>query len=302
VKTGGQTYYFFFALPGVNAEFVLNEGAKISAVTAGVETSHSAAGLCLRASGQADVTLDGGVHLVLLPESQAEHVWRGDDPSTLIETEASAFSSDAKWFLRSEDHQFQVGIFGAAQPSSGQPLTPAGRSGLFAQYRATVPELELQASVTKVQDAKPRIPWTPGPTLTWRPRPIPEKPAVSEFANAAVWKIDVPAVPTSAQVSDVWLGIDYQGDEARLSNTKSLLDDNFWNGLPWKISLKQTLPHWHVSRSELELSVLPLPKNYPFYIEDGTKEHFNSFGLELNLATVRLVPEYQIVVELSAAR
>jgi beta-galactosidase len=299
VKTGGQTYYFFFALPGVNAEFVLNEAAKVAAATAGVETSHSAAGLRLRASGQADVTLDGGVHLVLLPESQAEHVWRGDDPSILIETEASAFSSGAKWFLRSEDHQFQVGIFGAAQPSGEQPLTPTGRSGLFEQYRAAVPELELQASVTKVQDAKPRIPWTPGPTLAWRPRPIPEKPAVSEFANAAVWKIDVPPVPTSAQVSDVWLGIDYQGDEARLLNTKSLLDDNFWNGLPWKISLKQTLPHWHVSRSELELSVLPLPKDYPFYIEDGTKEHFNSFGLALNLATVRLVPEYQVVVELS---
>jgi beta-galactosidase len=302
VKTGGQTYYFFFALPGVNAEFVLNEGAKVRAVTAGVETSHSPAGLCLRASGQADVTLDGGVHLVLLPENQAEHVWRGDDPSTLIETEASAFSSGAKWFLRSEDHQFQVGIFGAAQPSGGQPLTHTGRSGLFEQYRATVPKLELQASVKKVQDAKPRTPWTLGPTLAWRPKPIPEKPAVSEFANAAVWKIDVPSVPTSAQVSDVWLNIDYQGDEARLSNSKFLLDDNFWNGLPWKISLKQTLPHWRTSRSDLDLSVLPLPKSYPLYIEEGTKEHFNASGLALNLATVRLVPEYQVVVELSTGR
>jgi hypothetical protein len=302
VKTGGQTYYFFFALPGVNAEFVLNEGAKVRAVTAGVETSHSAAGLRLRASGQADVTLDGGVHLVLLPESQAEHVWRGDDPSTLIETEASAFSSGAKWFLRSEDHQFQVGIFGAAQPSGGQPLTHTGRSGLFEQYRATVPELELHASVAKVQDAKPRTPWILGPTLAWRPKPIPEKPAVSEFANAAVWKIDVPPVPTSAQVSDVWLGIDYQGDEARLSNAKSLLDDDFWNGLPWKISLKQTLPHWRKSQSDLELRVLPLPKSYPFYIEEGTKEHFDQSGLALDLATVRLVPEYQVVVELSTGR
>jgi len=302
VKTRRETYYFFFALPDVNAEFVLNEGAKVRAVTAGVETSHTAAGLRLRASGQAYVTLDGGVHLVLLPESQAEHVWRGDDPSTLIETDASAFSSDAKWFLRSEDHQFQIGIFGAAQPSGGQPWMYAGRSGLFAQYRTAVPELELQASVKKIQDAKPRTPWTLGPTLAWRPRPIPEKPAVSEFANAAVWKIDVPPVPTSAQVSDVWLVIDYQGDEARLSNTNSLMDDNFWNGLPWKIGLRETLPHWRTSRSDLELGVLPLPKSNPLYIEEGTKEHFDESGSVLNLATVHVVPEYQVVVQLSAAR
>jgi hypothetical protein len=181
-------------------------------------------------------------------------------------------------------------------------LTYAGRSGLFAQYHAAVPELELRASVKKVQDAKPRTPWTLGPPLAWRPKPIPEKPAVSEFANAAVWKIDVPPVPALAQVADVWLDVDYQGDEARLSNIRFLLDDNFWNGLPWKISLKQTLPHWRTSRSELQLSVLPLPKSYPLYIEEGTKEHFDQSGLALDLANVRLVAEYQIVVELSAAR
>jgi hypothetical protein len=160
----------------------------------------------------------------------------------------------------------------------------------------------MKASVTKIQDAKPLPPWTLGPTLAWRPRPIPEKPAVNEFANAAVWKIDVPPVPSSAQVADVWLDIDYQGDEARLSNTKSLLDDNFWNGLAWTIGLRETLPRWRRAQSDLELSVLPLPKSYPLYIEEGTKEHFDPSGFALNLGTVRLVPEYQVVFELSGAR
>jgi beta-galactosidase len=303
VTIRGQTYYFFFALPGVNAEFVLDQGAKLRAVTAGVETSHATAGLRLRASGQADVTLDGGVHLVLLPENQAEHVWRGDDSSTLIETEASAFSSGAKWVLQSADRHFHVGIFGAAKPGGGgQPLVYAGRSGLFAQYRASVPELELQAPVKQVQGAKPRDPWILGPTLEWRSKPIPEKPLVSEFANAAVWKIDMPPVPLSAQVSDVWLDIDYQGDEARLSNNDCLLDDNFWNGLPWTIGLRETLPHWRVSPSDLELSVLPLPKSYPLYLEEGRDEHFDASGQALNLTNVRLVPEYQLMVDLSAGQ
>jgi beta-galactosidase len=302
VETRGQTYYFFFALPGVNAEFVLDEGAKVSAVTAGVQTSHAAGGLRLRVSGQADVTLDGGVHLVLLPEGEAEHVWRGDDPSSLLETEASAFSSGSQWLLQSTDPEFHIGIFGAAKPDGMQPLASAGTSGIFAQYRVTVPELKLKPSVTKIEDAKQRTPWTLGPALPWRPTPIPEKPAVNEFANAAVWKIDVPPVPASAQVADVWLDINYQGDEARLSSPTSLLDDDFWNGLPWNIGLREALPHWRTAQSDLELSVLPLPKSNPMYIEAGTKEHFNPSGFALNLVTVSLLPEYQVVVELSVAR
>ena len=302
VDTSAQTYYFFFALPGVQAEFFLAGNAKIAAATPGVETSHSVAGLRLRVNGQADVTLDGGVHLVVLPESRAEHIWSGDDPSTLVETEADAFSSGAQWTLQSENHQFDVGIFGAAKPVATQLEASAGISGLFAQYRATVPELHLEATVTKVQDAKPRGPWALGPTLTWRPTSIPEKPAINEFANAAVWKINLPSVPASAQIADVWLDIDYQGDEARLSTATSLLDDNFWNGLPWKIGLRETLPHWRTSQSDLTLSVLPLPKSRPLYLEEESQMHFNSSGSALELAKVRLVPQYQVVVELSGTR
>jgi beta-galactosidase len=299
VETRGQTYYFFFALPGVDAEFVLDEPANVVAVTAGLQTAHIPKGIRFRASGQAEVTLEGGVHLVLLPENQAEHVWRGDDPSVLIKTEASAFSSGSQWVLQSTDPHFHVDIFGAAKPQGLQPNANVGTSGLFEQYHAAVPELNLKASVTKIKDAKPPTPWTLGPALPWRPTPIPEKPAINKFNNAAVWKIAVPAVPASAQVADVFLDITYQGDEARLSTMTSLLDDNFWNGLPWNIGLRETLPHWRTEDSDLDLRVLPLPKSYPMYIEAVANERFNPSKIALNLETVRLLPEYQVVFDLT---
>ena len=301
LRTRGRTYYFFFAVPGVNPDFLLDQRAKIKAVTAGVDVSRSPSGLLVRASGQAEVALEGGVHLIMLPESQAELVWRGDDPSILVETKASAFSSGTKWVLQSEDDQFQVGIFGA-QPSGGRALTYAGKSGLFAQYCAAVLPLALKASVTKLEDAKPRGPWVTGPPLPWRPKPIPEKPLVSEFASAAMWRILLPAVPPSAQVADVWLDIDYRGDEARLSNSNRLLDDNFWNGLPWQIGLRESLPGWRSSPSDLALRVLPLPNHNPLYIEARDKDHLDTSGMILNLTNVRLVPEYQMSLTLSRDR
>lgn len=302
VETGGQTYYFFFALTGVNAEFCLEQSAKVSAVSAGVQTSRNARGLRLRASGQADITLQGGVHIVLLPESQAEHIWRGDDPTILVDSDSSVYSSGAKWVLQSINPQFHFSILGAAKPSGAEPIVYSDSSGVFTKYYATVPSLELKPEVVKIQSAKPRTPWTFGPTLGWRSTPISEKPAVGEFANAAIWKIDVPSIPATAQIADVWLDIGYQGDEARLSAAKSLLTDNFWNGLPWQIGLRETLPHWRTSQSDLQLSVLPLPKRYPFYLEKGTAELFDKSGLALSLGCVRLVPEYEMVLSLSADR
>jgi beta-galactosidase len=166
----------------------------------------------------------------------------------------------------------------------------------------TLPRVELKATATEVQDVKPRGPWTYGAALSWRPEPLPVKPTVAEFAGAAIWKIEVPPVPTGAPVSDVWLKIDYQGDEARLSGKRGLMDDNFWNGLPWRVGLKETLPDWRSAGSDLELQVLPLAKTYPMYLEKGSELHFNVEGVADRLMDVRLIPQYQLVLDVAERR
>ena len=132
--------------------------------------------------------------------------------------------------------------------------------------------------------------------LSWRTKPLPMKPSVAEFSGAAVWKITVPAVPADAQVSDVCLNIDYQGDEARLSDDGRLVDDNFWNGLPWTVGLKETLPAWRRAASELTLQVLPLPKPYPMYLKRAGALHFDAAGVADHLTAVQLIPRYQLVL------
>jgi hypothetical protein len=298
VQLGAQLYYFFFALPGVVPEFALSKGVTVNNTSSGVETAKTAWGLRLRTSETAEIQLEGGLHLVVLPESQAEDVWRGDDPAMLLKTKADAFSDSAQWTLQSDDPEMGFGLFGAVTPSvAGSSQLKAGtKAELFAEYSTTLPTVELKPIVTKVQDAKPRRPWTFGPMLSWRTKPLPMKPSVAEFSGAAVWKITVPAVPADAQVSDVCLNIDYQGDEARLSDDGRLVDDNFWNGLPWTVGLKETLPAWRRAASELTLQVLPLPKPYPMYLKRAGALHFDAAGVADHLTAVQLIPRYQLVL------
>lgn len=302
VETGGQTYYFFFALPGVGAEFGLDGNTKVGETSVGVETVMAAWGVELRARGAAEVTLEGGVHLVVLSEAEAEQVWRGDDPSMLLATRADAFSDGTRWTLQSDDPKMEFGVFGGVKPSAEMKLAEAGNAGVFAVYGASLPKVELKATVTKVQDAKARVPWVLGAKLPWRPQPLPMKPAVAEFAGAAVWKIEVPAVPEGAAVSDVWLKIGYQGDEARLSDKGRLVDDNFWNGLPWRVGLKETVASWRSAGSTMELRVLPLPENYPMYLEKAGALQFDHAGVADALTEVRLIPQYQLVLDVPMHR
>jgi beta-galactosidase len=298
VDAHGETYYFFFAIPGVTAEFALDADAKIIRITGQVERTSSDRGERLSiAVGSADITLNGGVHLVLMPESLAEDVWRGDDPATLLKTNASAFSDGPRWSLQSTDPTITFGIFGALQPASAQSLEATGKTAIFADYRAVIPKLELNAVVTKVQTAKPRAVWTFGPKLSWRPQPLPLKPTVQEFESAALWRIELPKVPANASISDVWLEIDYQGDVARLSDAGRLIDDNFWNGSPWTIGLKESLPSWHSAENILDLRILPLPKTYPMYLEKSDELRFDTSGGADSVTRVELLPQYQLLLQ-----
>jgi beta-galactosidase len=295
----GETYYFFFALPGVAAEFALDAGAKVKGTTGQVEQVSLEWGERLRATTDAaDIILNGGVHLVLMPESQAENIWRGDDPAMLLETAANAFSDGPLWTLQADDPVIKFNLFGTVKPSSDQSLKNMGNTRLFADYQATLPKLELHATITKVHDAKPRAAWTIGESLSWRPDPLPMKPAAGEFDGAAVWRIQIPKVPTNPSVSDVWLKIHYQGDIARLSNAGRLVDDNFWNGSSWTLGLKEALPTWRTAASTLELKVLPLPKTYPMYLERADELRFDTPVGADSLREVELVPQYQLELRL----
>jgi beta-galactosidase len=114
VQVNGDTYFFFFAIDNVQPEWMLEPGTKVSGVAGAALQTNTDAGVRLRALGaaQAEVRLPHGVHLVLLPESRAEQVWRVDDPPVLLVTNADAFSDQAAWTLLSEDNDIPFEVFG----------------------------------------------------------------------------------------------------------------------------------------------------------------------------------------------
>jgi hypothetical protein len=115
-------------------------------------------------------------------------------------------------------------------------------------------------------------------------------PDDADFAHAATWKLTLPPLPAS--LSDASLQIHYQGDVARLYQNTTLLDDNFWNGIPWTIGLRE-LPD--TDGTPLELRILPLPKAYPMFLERSAELNFNS-GPADKLNSVEIVPQYQLIL------
>jgi hypothetical protein len=310
VQSDGETYYFFFAIPDIPAEFVFDPQAQIVSVTGGLQRTNSADGVSIRAIGnttdEAEINLASGVHLVLLPRAKAEDIWRGDNPSLLVATHAATFSEGNSWTFESDgDSQISVSVFNGSPPkalTADIQLQSAPGRGFFQPYRASLPAINLKPRVSQIRAASTRGPWQFGPKLSWRPNPIPLAPEDTEFDHASLWRVDVPAIPEQPYLSNVFLTIRYQGDVARLYFGKQLVDDNFWNGQPWTIGLRETIAGWYDEKLSLDLLVMPLPEGCPMYLEDAAALHFGALGLADSLDSVRLVPQYRIQFEISQRR
>jgi hypothetical protein len=196
------------------------------------------------------------------------------------------------------------GIFGAAgTPTATDATLRAGEEGLlFREFVASVPPVTIKPTVTKIHEAERREPWTMGPKPAWRSQEIPMAPEEKEFAKAAAWTIDLPAFAWSPTLSDVFLRVKYQGDVARLYREGALVDDNFWNGIPWEVGMREVATAKDLAKgAEFQLRILPLPENAPMFLEARDRLHFEN-GAADALESVEMVPQYRLVVTPPAAR
>ncbi len=111
-------------------------------------------------------------------------------------------------------------------------------------------------------------------TITIGMQNVAEEPTDSDFDNAAVYKIDIPAG------SKGLLDINYHGDCARLYADGKLIDDNFYNGRHFQYGLWR-LPE---GTTTLELRILPMQKDEPVYFP---KEADTAPGEEVNSITIK---------------
>jgi beta-galactosidase len=306
VESAGETYLFFFAIHGVPAEFAFEAKTPIAGVSGALHVEGAAPLTVVRAVGDdpdvSEIHLAQHVHLVLLPESMAEEVWRGDDPSLLVASQAAAFSDGVHWKMESDGGpHIHFALFEASpsEAADGIQLQPEAARGLFQPYTASFPAIDLQPTVTKVRAASARGAWQYGPKLSWRPTPIPLAPDDTDFEHAASWRIEIPSIPNVPYLSNVLLKIDYQGDVGRLYRGNDLIEDNFWNGESWTVGLKETTPNWRSSKPVFDLRILPLPKGYPMFLENAAALHFNTSGFADTLGSVQLVPRYRLQLDVN---
>ncbi|MBK8857993.1 MAG: beta-galactosidase [Opitutaceae bacterium] len=96
------------------------------------------------------------------------------------------------------------------------------------------------------------------------PYGVASAPTDADFANAAVWKINLPAdyQPASGQL----LRLRYTGDVARIYLGDKLIMDDFYNGLPLELDLSRYAEE--LKTRELTVAILPLQKDAPIFFSD----------------------------------
>jgi hypothetical protein len=157
-----------------------------------------------------------------------------------------------------------------------------------------VPARQPKLDIRLLNDAGVAPPVWLGPRADFRARGVAEAPSEAALPGSARWSIGVPADALNG-LSELFLDVKYQGDVARLYDHGKLLDDDFYNGQPWSIGLRRFLTagkSWN-----LELDVLPLPKDAPIYIEVARPIHSAQNGQACSVESIRLTPEYQLVID-----
>jgi hypothetical protein len=276
----------FFAIPGIAPEFSFEPG------TAPEATVHPKSGRDF----PFQVTDRAGVKttFLVLTEAEAEqatilHLGSNDH---LVLSASDVFFDGGTLHLRS--------TAGPTQIFSIYPDAPFGRpgkrEGLFTDYTLSQPVKHPTLSIAQTQVAAPRSKVELGPYIDWRHGSTPLVPPLSAFDQAAVWKLQW-RNPDFTGLSNVLLQIDYTGDIGRLASSTALLDDNFYNGLPWQIGLKRFGPQ--TAAGPLTLKILPMVKGAPIYLDAKARAQMEQQPSSPQLVQARLIPEYESVLHIT---
>ena len=299
--------YFFVETPGVPNEFVIKKAPGLALVADGALVQERKDDFAifkvpmgLNHGIQIRQRNGGEIRLILLSSRDAENTWRAEIVGSLhlLETEQD-FYEDGKSIVLQSDGDARC-AFTLFPPTHGA-LRLAGGSlerlgtGEEAHYTGSVPEVHPEIRIEELGEASQAPPVKLGPQLAWRPRGVAMVPDDSAFDLAAKWRISIPRESRSTTVSNLLLEITYTGNIARLSANGHLLDDDFYNGLPWTIGVERFLPN--LDNGSLELSILPLRKDAPIFIEKEFQPDFGDRNQIVDLKSARLIPQYEFRID-----
>jgi hypothetical protein len=310
LNDGNVAYFVFMALPGIAPEFAFAASTVAACAAPGGTVAREGARITvggLKPSTDVALTLQTReamtVRIVLLRPDEAEDAWKlslGGRERLLI-TPADCFVDGPILHLRSRDARaFSLAVFPDFGPAwvAPAPWQNVGRDGWFAAYRAPVEPKPIAVGVEPIRAASPVGPVRFGPPFDWRHGAVAEAPNDADFAAAAVWRLTVPADALRG-LSDVILAIRYRGDVGRLRAGGHLLDDNYYNGTPWEVGLRELAPG--LASAPLDLEVLPLRSDAPIYLPSGARPDFGGLAQVAAVDSVQAFPVYEVTLAAPAA-
>jgi beta-galactosidase len=268
----GEAYFCFFTIPGIAPEFALQTSEQPASLTAGLERHVEAGMTFLTQTGSTplqEAIFGNGphkVHVLLFSREEAENTWEIPGRTSPLITSADFFAEENAATLRSigvAKIEFSL-LSDEPAPSASSPVQSSPKAPLLTSYSARFPEVKLTTHLLQTSPASPREALAFGKSFPWRKQPLPLAPDDQTFAHASRWTFNLPEVH-SPGLSDVAIAIRYNGDVARLVEGKRLVDDDFWNGMPWTLSLNDLRLEGLKQRAELQ--VLKWPPEIPMYLE-----------------------------------
>ena len=275
--------FVFFCIPGIRCELSFADEHGL--------TVHSTSGHIVRGQGNVSVTdlnpaeettlslqRPGGkaIRILVLSEEEAESAWRvrlGGQEHLLI-TPQEFLTSDDQITLNSDDNpSFRMMLFPAIEtaPEASSKLAIKQNANDSTELSAHMTDVKPHLTLTQIRKAGDVPAVKVGPPPSWRPQGVAEAPTEATFAAAAQWRLELGPDPLHG-LSNLFLRVDYTGDIARLSDGARLLDDNFFNGTPWKIGMKRFLDRQETK--DLQLEILPLRTDSPIFFEDSVRKTF----------------------------
>lgn len=293
VKHNREDDYFFFAIPGIVPEFAFPAAERVETTAALKRKAGRTQYLRFaRNTAVQQFLLPAGKHqvrVILLSRKAAEGLWKVDGTDALVMTSAEYSSDEGRVYLYSDgDPNFLFRIFGNAKPAAAVPLQGTKDDGGFVKYSASLQKADLTLQSKFLHAASARTAEAKGG--------IPMAPEQSDFQHAAAWAIYLPT-RWPKQISNVFLQLNYTGDVARLYAGNDLLDDNFWNGTPWKVGLAQ----WRerIQTKGLKLLVLPAPEDAAI---GNTGVGSEAGWRRDDLVRATLIPQYQLGIKIRVAQ
>jgi len=297
--------FIFFCIPGIRCEFSFADEPGLTVHSTGGHVSRDQGHVTitdLKAGAWTSLSLqrpgDKVIRVLVLNEADAENAWkvRLDGKEHLLITPQQFFTSDDQITLNSDDDSsFRMTLFPAVEtpPAASSPLTVKQQANDSTELSARMPAVQPHLTLTQIRSAGDVPAVKVGPPPSWRPQGVAEAPNETTFAAAAQWRVELGPEPLRG-LSNLFLRVDYTGDIARLADGNHLLDDNFFNGTPWKIGMKRFLDRHETA--DLQLEILPLRADSPIFLEDAVRKTLPALGQVDQLRSIRVIPQYQLTL------